>query len=206
MKGGLDRKVHSDCQKRGNVTMPSINAACLSSVEFTWEAGKQELRLLFLSAGLPATPATELLIESKDKSVSGLLEPTGPDRFSGIRRCPHSHPQKKTAGEEIELRCKIWHRQSGNTTSQLKWGIRKGFTPLWQKITTTLSVKGLRRSWPTPGTKLLLDYFRLLKTALAVIKARWEGVLSLNTTAVQQNTWKIHPEERGKRQPISRQD
>lgn len=104
--------------KRENVTMPSINTACLSSVELAWEAGKTEAMLALSLCRVP--------IHSSDWASDGeqKTEAIQGNHRSRSTDCPwqvlsnsawpieaHSHPQKLQNSTDNESKRKIWHCQ-----------------------------------------------------------------------------------------------
>lgn len=127
--------------------MSSINAESLSSVEFTGEAGKLQLRVCFLSAGFPSTALTELVMERENRTSSGKPQSSMKQRpLTGpyLVCLAHSHPQKLmnqtnnkegTEGVRLELlnginSCKLCQHFS----RILKLAIRMNYTASWYKM------------------------------------------------------------------------
>lgn len=149
--------------KRENVTTPSINAACLSSVEFTWEAEKKlgENSRSYARYFSPWGPLSVLWRRAETEAIHGNHRPCWTDCPWQVRSDSvwatkaHSHPQKNNNKKKkhkkkfpklhnktnIRFDSVNWIRQASASTlckhfhHMLHLAMRKAFTCLWHKIT-----------------------------------------------------------------------
>lgn len=146
--------------KRENVTMPSINAACLSSEELGWEAGKTEAMLALRLCRVPIHSSDWASDgEQKTEAIQGNHRSRSTDcpwQVLSDSACPteaHSHPQKcriaQTMTQSVRFGSVKWitTSKSKHCYHTLKLAIRKVFAALWHK-TTNSSVKCRKETDP----------------------------------------------------------
>lgn len=117
--------------KEKNVTMSSINAVCLSSVEFTWEVGKTGAVLVLFLRGVPFYSSDWASDgEQKQKQfveTTELAQPTAPDRFLvilfGPQRLIHILKNcriRQTMNRGIEIwRCQMEYNKQAQAVQTL---------------------------------------------------------------------------------------